>query len=86
LIKILVIIEDGSVRIVAASERHGSAGERSSLDTALFRHLGCRVLAAIPTAGLFLFVGVGTLFAVLSALGYRPTTPFVWLVAAPWVA
>jgi hypothetical protein len=70
--------------MVVASEEHGGRTSETAR-AGVVTHLGCSVLAAVLTVGFLLVVGVGTLFAVLSALDYLSTTLFVWLVLVWWV-
>lgn len=70
--------------MVVASEEHGTRTTEPAR-AGVVTHLGCSVLAAVLTVGFLLVVGVGTLFAVLSALDYLSTTLFVWLVLVWWV-
>jgi hypothetical protein len=70
--------------MVVANEAHGRTGTESHRP-GVVTHVGCSVVAAVLTVGFLVVVGVGTLFAVLSALGYLSTTVFVWLVLVWWV-
>lgn len=71
---------------MVANERQAPGADSGSPRFGVLAHVGCSVVAAVLTVGFLLVVGVGTLFAVLDALGYLSTTVFVWLVLASWVA
>lgn len=70
--------------MVVANEGHGR-GSTEAPSAGALTHVGCSVAAAVLTVAFLVVVGVGTLFAVLDALGYLSTTVFVWLVLVWWV-
>ena len=70
--------------MVVANEPRGRTAADGSRP-GLITHVGCSVAGAALTLGFLLVVGVGSLFAVLSVLGYLSTTVFVWLVLVWWV-